>query len=167
MSKRFGRNQRRCLREALVNAKASDDMNRGLLVYQRQKINDLKMFIDEVIAIVGNGSILNPHPRVVHGIGRDRRNFDVPVLPPLSFNNFEVSCDEHARVITLNILETAVAKDKFSEALHFRVQLADEKVMYSMSKSAVLNTPKAVLIERLHREIARQLAHQLAEVLKR
>ena len=164
MSKRFGRNQKRRMREALL---ASEEMRKaGLqtISHMRSRIEDGLGFLEYVLEIVGEESILNPEPfdnRV------QKYNF-----PKIVFRNFPRFCPDEGTVacvqdVIANALETRVVLDRLKGAIHFRARLGNGDVAYALSDQAIAVMTTRQLAARLQQEISYQLANELAKELKR
>lgn len=169
MSKRFGRNQRRRLRQEIENLRLSDNMHRGLLVHQREKINELDQFVRDVVEIVGEISAVNPTPARQNGFSlSNTSSFQLPPYERSNFNSLEDPAQQSVvRLVTMDVLETKVEEGVLSDAIHFHVRLGNNKVVYAISKPAVAMLPRRVLIDRFHSEISRQLAIELVRIIKK
>ena len=164
MSKRFGRNQKRRMREALL---ANEELRKaGLQTISalRSRIEDGLGFLEYVLEIVGEESILNPEPfdnRV------QKYNF-----PKIVFRNFPRFCPDEGTVacvqdVIANALETRVVLDRLKGAIHFRARLGNGDVAYALSDQAIAVMTTRQLAARLQQEISYQLANELAKELKR
>lgn len=163
MSRRFGRNQKRRLREEAVKWQQTNERNEGLLRYNREKLQAAESFIQYVLDLLGPDNIANPEPRRVM-TNAEGPSYHAIDYGPLRFGS--QSC-EMAQMTVMNALETQVVRDHFKGAIHVRAVMRNENVCYSMSDAAIRIQPQHNLHARLSIEIARQIAPQLAKALKR
>lgn len=164
MSTRFGRNQKRRMREALLAGEELRKAGLQTISYMRSLLEDRRLFLEYVLDIVGEESILNPEPldnRV------QRYNF-----PKIVFRNFPRFSPDEGTVacvqnVIANVLETRVVLDRLKGAIHFRARLGNGDVAYALSDQAIAMMPTRQLAARLQQEISYQLANELAKELKR
>ena len=164
MSKRFGRNQKRRMRGALL---ASEDLRKaGLQTIgaMRGRLEGYRGFLEYVLEIVGEESILNPEPF-------DNRTQEYN-FPKIVFQSFPRFCPDEGTVacvqnVIANALETRVVLDRLKGAIHFRARLGNGDVVYALSDRAVAVMTTRQLAARLQQEISYQLANELAKELKR
>ena len=167
MSKRFGRNQKRKMREALLASEAGRALDSHLILAMRQKLNDHMRFLGYIIEIVGPDSVINPEPRLINMRG-EGSSFRVPIYPTLShIQNMDARSLEQVRDTIVHVLETHVAQGTFDDAVHFCVRLRNGDFAYALSDRAIAMMPMQELTDRLHQNISQLLAHQLARELKR
>ena len=164
MSKRFGRNQKRRMREALLAGEELRKAGLQTISHMRSLLEDRRLFLEYVLDIVGEESILNPEPfdnRV------QKYNF-----PKIVFRNFPRFCPDEGTVacvqnVIANVLETRVVLDRLRGAIHFRARLGNGDVAYAISDQAIAVMTTRQLAARLQHEISYQLANELAKELKR
>ena len=164
MSKRFGRNQKRRMREALL---ASEELRKAGLQtigHMRSRLEDYRRFLEYVLDIVGEESILNPEPPADRV---QKHNF-----PKIVFQSFPRFCPDEGTVacvqnVIANALETRVVLDRLKGAIHFRARLGNGDVAYALSDQAIAVMTTRQLAARLQQEISYQLANELAKELKR
>ena len=164
MSKRFGRNQKRRMREALL---ASEELRKaGLQTINalRSRIEDGLGFLEYVLEIVGGESILNPEPP-----DNQVQEYNFPKIvfqssPLFCPNERAVACVQN---VIANALETRVVLDRLKGAIHFRARLGNGDVAYAISDQAIAVMTTRQLAARLQHEISYQLANELAKELKR
>ena len=165
MSKRFGRNQKRRMRQEIEALDVMREHDKRAIDNLRSRVEDHRRFLEYALELVGPDSILNPEPRIVetYGYGDQTR---VPVYrEPLNiWHDRAVAKVESTLVRALN---TQVVRSALCPAMHFRARLRGGEVAYALTDEAIATMPTRRLEAVLHEHIARQLAHQLALVLKR
>ena len=164
MSTRFGRNQKRRMREALLAGEELRKAGLQTISYMRSLLEDRRLFLEYVLDIVGEESILNPEP-----LDNRVQKYNVPKIVFRNFPRFSpdegpVACVQN---VILNLLETRVVLDRLKGAIHFRARLGNGDVAYALSDQAIAMMPTRQLAARLQQEISYQLANKLAKELKR
>lgn len=138
MSKRFGRNQRRALREEVEKYVKAHEMDRALLGRQRQQIETLTAAMRTVANELGQHFFgLPPVQRDVN------RVFDIYRLPKpiaaetLMFIEGAELCAlvEHA-VYNLSVMTASVERDRITGSVHIMLETPDGKRFYAVSESA-------------------------------
>lgn len=171
MSKRFGRNQKRRMREALAAAQATADrldyareLDQALLRNQSSTISKLREFFLEVGQMVGRASVIAGEPPFLSN-GFDGMRLTPfgrhPAMAPTNPPEFEKFQDEILRILSIEAI-----RDTFSKAVHFRVGLADKEAAYGISESALDMMPAEMLESRIAHEIASQIAEVLVKQIK-
>ena len=164
MSTRFGRNQKRRMREALLAGEELRKAGLRTISHMRSLLEDRRLFLEYVLDIVGEESILNPEP---HDNRVQKYNFPKIVFrtfPRFSPDERTVACVQD---VIANVLETRVVLDRLKGAIHFRARLGNGNVAYALSDQAIALMPTRQLAARLQQEISYQLANELAKELKR
>ena len=165
MSKRFGRNQKRRMRQEIQALGERRTQDRRTIDNLYSRLDDHRRFLEYALELVGPDSILNPEPRMVEtsGYGDQTR---VPVYrEPLNiWHDRAVAKVESTLVRALN---TQVVRSALRPAMHFRARLRGGEVAYALTDEAIATMSTRQLEAVLHEHIARQLAHQLALALKR
>ena len=165
MSKRFGRNQKRRMRQETQALDELRTRDQQAITNLRERIEEHRGFLEYVLDIVGHGSILNPvpHPLVWAGGNGQMR---IPVLgEPL--NIWSPSSVESIQTTILHALGTRIILDRMRGSLHFLASMRNGDVAYALTNEAIATMSTQRLTAVLHKHIARQLAHQLALELKR
>jgi hypothetical protein len=177
MSQRFGRNQRRRAREALVAAnhriadlELAHVLDSGLLADMSERLCAIRQEIDDAKAIAGPMSILFPVEHEfrpgVKSTDRQPLSIDIPGRMPDSF-----ICDsptgsiEELRYsrLTLETLVLKIRPDVLHECVHVNVEFADGVWRYGLTRPAWYALPH----ERRQRLIAQVIPKELArEVAK-
>lgn len=166
MSRRFGRNQRRRAREALVQAAQSlgqereaRQMAEAIARESSARARTLRELLGEFASRVGRYAIAEGVPAKFESdwLGR-RPNFRLPVMPEFDvsaiFSNASMYdtmtiCDEVMRV-----LDVEVVRDHMKRDMHVRLYFDEHRVGYALSDHAVRNMTRAELVGRLAPEIA-------------
>src|SRR4051812_45424239 len=98
MSRRFGRNQRRRMREELAaksssigSLEAARAMDQGLLRYQSEKLDDYKEMLHEVRSMVGQAAVAAGEPAMEsYNPHADDDSFQKDVyMPPMSLSGYK------------------------------------------------------------------------------
>lgn len=185
MSRRFGRNQKRRMREQIAQeeqraAQASNqatmmrtmlELERGLMRETSDKLRDLEEFFGLVAARVGEyATISGLEPKYI----RDMPRFDqwrTPVqtpapIEPFSFENISAMDTVTIQDEIMRLLEIDVVRDNFAHQLHVRGLLGDGKIGYSISESALRRMTQQEITDRLVPEIAREVGRELVKLVK-
>jgi hypothetical protein len=166
MAKRFGRNQRRRMREQIVNAHDALRMSNGMLRAVSEKCDSIERAMDEARYVLQNSIALPPllyshHP---DPLGRDWSKPGSTSLREFMYTEGL----QHVSVKThhMHALLVEAQKTPPDGRLHVRTTLDSGCVAYNISSEALYSMPEDYLKEILHREISRQMAHELVNVLK-
>lgn len=160
MSKRFGRNQRRRLKEQL--AVAEDKASRfeegyyretGLLAHVSSKNAELRATLEEIKRMASRFSILVPPSTVANA----PHPFRVTSPNRLS--------DEELMVTTLNAVESAIEVDQ-NGRVHALLQHPDGKVRYALSSEAACFMTKEELITMITRYAIPDMVRSLVDQMK-
>lgn len=164
MSKRFGRNQKRAMREQIKASEASRAMDRGLIAEQGRKLRDAEDYQRSVARIVGENAIAAGKPSMMQMTAYG----DFQIAPrgqprmPSYMHSHPVSMDA-VRAETMRLLHIDVIRDITATQLHCRVMLKDKKAGYAISDLALMQMSKQELRHVIHREIADGLARLLVD----
>lgn len=165
MSKRFGRNQKRRMRQEIEALGERRTQDRRTIDNLYSRVDDHRRFLEYALELVGPDSILNPEPRMVETSGcSDQTRVPVYRVPLNIWNGRAVAKVESTLVHALN---TQVVRSALRPAMHFRARLGSGEVAYALTDEAIATMSTQQLTAVLHKHIARQLAHQLALELKR
>ena len=165
MSKRFGRNQKRRMRQELESLDKLRTRDQQAIANMRARIDDHRRFLEYILDIVGQDSILNPEPRMVDAAAIDRGSKVIyRSYPQFHVNDSNL---DTVRDYISHALQTRVILDRMRGSLHFLASMRNGDVCYAMTDEAIATMPTQQLKAVLHQHIARQLAHQLALELKR
>ena len=164
MSKRFGRNQKRRMRQETQALEELRKHDKQAIDNLRSRIDDHRDFLEYILDLVGQDSILNPEPRQLSWSGGgDQMRIPLPGHPL----NIWSSSVEYVQTTIVNALGTRVVLDRMRGSLHFLASMRNGDVAYALTNEAIATMSTQRLTAVLHKHIARQLAHQLALELKR
>ena len=162
MSKRFGRNQRRRLKEQL--AVAEDKASRfeegyyretGLLANVSSKNAELRAALEEIKRMASRFSILVPPSTVT--------TTNAP--GPFRVTSPNRLSDEELMVTTLNAVESAIEVDQ-NGRVHALLQHPDGKVRYALSSEAAHFMTKEELIIMITRYAIPDMVRSLVDQMK-
>lgn len=174
MSRRFGRNQKRRMREELLGAVAvadylevrlaecrkASEMDRALLRHQSEQIDHLRSIMTDAIRIAGEMSaIFPPNNMAVDGPARGRvmaRQTTRPLLPksPVDFFKMEIAAIDHE----LKVMLHSIRPERLRASTHVRVQFGDGGWGYAISEAALIDTPLDILSRRIAEELSKVIA---------
>ena len=165
MSKRFGRNQKRHMRQEIQALEELRKHDKQTIDNLRSRIDDHWDFLEYILELVGQDSILNSEPRQLRWLGGgDQMRIPLPGHP---LNVWSSSSVEYVQTTIVNALRTQVVLDRMRGSLHFLASMRNGDVAYALTNEAIATMPTQRLTAVLHEHIARQLARQLALELKR
>lgn len=149
MSRRFGRNQRRRAREALAASEQSISdletamtLDRALLRDQGRRLREYEYFQRDVVDLVGREAVIAGEPTTLD-LKWDERDGDrihhAPYQPLTMARIIDRSWqDSYAvRDEVLRLLQVETVAEPMRQQVHARVTLADERVGYAISESAL------------------------------
>lgn len=167
MSKRFGRNQKRRMREEIadlnsekksISARAKeylDDRNQAM-----GQLRDMQRMLEEIAGMVGRKSLAagNPTKFEANWLKTGKKNFRLPA-PIFAQTNYcyggpsrqEMAVMAHDEIMRL--LEVEAIRDPISRAMHVRVTFDDIAMGYAISDSALHAMPEEVLGEKMVNEL--------------
>lgn len=167
MSKRFGRNQKRRMREEIAIAKDDarfiaarakeylDDRNQAM-----GQLRDMQRMLEEIAGMVGRKSLAagNPTRFEANWLKTGQKNFRLPA-PIFAQTNYcyggpsrqEIAVMAHDEIMRL--LEVDAVRDPISRAMHVRVMFDDIAMGYALSDSALHAMPEEVLAEKMINEL--------------
>lgn len=160
MSKRFGRNQKRAMRQEIsrlnVSLRSENTSNRIL----RRKCEEQQESLGLVERILGRHFVgLQPEERGIRNFSPD---FAVP-----SMRSAQTQWHESHQALTHTILRLTNSKfsgilDNLRDCVHFRYVTAGGEVGYSISRDTWVTLPDDVRYEIVIREVTREMASFLA-----
>lgn len=176
MSKRFGRNQKRKMREALHLAElaagreyAGRMMAEGIARDNSRKLADLRENMAEVVGRLGNYAIAEGVPTTFQaGWLARNESFNLPVHQPFpSLFEYLSTAGEHATVAVhaelMRVLDISVVRDQMARDLHCRIEFDGIRLGYGISAHAIENMGRDELVRRMTPEIALMLANKLKD----
>ena len=169
MSRRFGRNQKRKMREEIACKQQALTRAEGLLRWTTAEKDRLVDTLSEARYILGDNVALPPemqgnHP---HPLGGD---WDAAPRMKLDLREFtstaamEPTTFQRMRMHTL--LVDWEDKTKTDDRVHVRSMLDNGEVVYSLSNAALYGMPRDALQALLTREVSRAIAQLMVEKLR-
>ena len=168
MSKRFGRNQKRAMRQQINAAQEQSEkfehahqMSLGLQKYTSARLEEAASTLRLVAEILGKNFVaLEPEQINVYG-------HSVPMPRPQPRNIQRMHSTEIIESVTESLLNFKLCEfkaelDALRENIHFRYITPAGDVGYAINAQEWLKMPRRVRIEFAQREIARDMAHNLA-----
>ncbi len=166
MAQRFGRNQRRRMREALA---AQVSYTERVLMHAAQKEHDIaevESVLDEARYILGN-SVALPPTRSGIELRDGQRSFSMAPNEPM--DDFLRSTRREPTVIKVQMMHALLVKVESSliePGLHVHVQLGSGEWAYAISEQDLHRMPADALRYRLERELNRQLADAMVKHIR-
>ena len=169
MSRRFGRNQKRKMREEIACKQQALTRAEGLLRYTAAEKDKLVDTLSEARYILGDNVALPPemqgnHP---HPLGRD---WDAAPRMKLDLREFTSTAAMAPTTFQRMRMHTLLVdwkdKTKADDRVHMRSMLDSGEVVYSLSSAALYEMPRDVLQALLTREISRSIAQLMVEKLR-
>lgn len=170
MSKRFGRNQKRRMREALQqandridNLEAAGGLQDKLVAYMRAQLSELR----DAIAVAEE--MLTPYsaalpPKTVEVHSLNGREVRLAAAPPMLT---AVSCGapafEPPDARRLHILTASLHKDARRMGEHVLVSFDNMEWGYALEWRAIASTPHNILVRRISESLAILISRQLKE----
>ena len=165
MSRRYGRNQKRAHRQRIAELEEAYTREQHLLAYLRNQLDGLRAEVEDAKHELG-ADFIAFHPQTMRDPGSQcgffRMTHRADPQRYLGADLSRLSLDYLVfHVLKLN----AERQDSpvLSNRLHINVALADGRVQYAITESALA----AISDERLVREVSRSLAQQLTVELRR
>lgn len=163
--RRFGRNQKRKMREQLENISYAEKMSRELAGHYSDKLRSAKDEIEDAKRIIGqNSALFSPRNHMVNS--RSRR-YDVAIIPDISMcdiGNMPVYSSYKKISLPVMLLEV---QNKDSEVfarlgnqIHMRLDFSDYTIGYACDVDALRNMG----VDRIAKEVARLLHAKLQAV---
>lgn len=172
MGKRFGRNQKRRMREQVANLQEALERDGSLLHHVSEKKRELEEVLCRARSILGNHVALPPeligdHP---YPLGGDFYA-DVPAPMPLMPCADQQPAIEsiHIQIARMHELLSWIEDGRATAdglAIHFCVQLDSGKAAYAISRRAIERLSAAELQRTIAPQIALELAGHLARAVK-
>lgn len=171
MSKRFGRNQKRVMREQIAfNAKTASNLSDALLMEQGLKAH-IREKLDEATEILGGvARILGRHfaglKPEVHQIDSHRREYPYRLHPPafdIDFSTFfenDVPKLVSVQLYELEHVYPKAVRDQITGDVHIHLQTPDGRRSYAVSGSAWHQMKKDR--RRMADEFGRMIGEELA-----
>lgn len=169
MGKRFGRNQKRRMRQQvnsleLRNAQLeySHTLDRHLLADMSGKLEEARCFIAEIKEVVGESCVIAGSPELMKVSNTPVR---LPIGSSLGVNEGLIFSPEFSDAAmlsaVLNALSVSAVRSVVAGQLHVLAELAGKQVRLCLSDGAIRNMPRNVLESRIAKDMARQLVIEL------
>ena len=169
MSKRFGRNQKRKLREKVENLNEARQLDKALL-YDIQgrhgkAVRQVERMLDIIEGIFQNSTALPPKTEKGN---IDYQRYILPIYEPMKSFGSSIAgtvFDQDTlsyKIVDLYKLETFLEEnvDTFSMSAHLRFYNGGESVYY-ISEAGLRSMPDKILIDQLIPEITKQLVYYM------
>lgn len=173
MSKRFGRNQRRKMREALADTASALEMSQGLAAHVSKKAAFLKRELDDARDIAGQMSVLFPPEELLaeHRKPPMRGEMFMVDIPrrleslPQFLSDTPPALDPgvKSRRAPLAMLTTSIDPRALENSIHVRVIFANNEACYAVTASAWHSLTTAQRVQAIQCEIAPALARLLVK----
>lgn len=160
MSKRFGRNQRRRMRESIERLEVANEMAQELSKHLGKKLRFLEDQIYEATRIAGNMTVLFP-AKSIQMDGKARDSIDLPIQQDVKAYVDMAVFDSVLQVQRLNVMLGAIDIDKLRCATHVKVKFGDERWGYALSDIAIISAPKDSLVKIITREFGHVMGTDL------
>lgn len=174
MSKRFGRNQKRAMREQIAfSAKTASNLSEALLMEQglkvrlREKLDEANEVLSDVARILGrNFAGLKPE---VREITEQQREYPYRMHPPIQPVDFSfLRADEVPELVSFQLYELEhvypkIVRDRLTEAVHIHLQTPDGLKSYAVSGCAWFQMKMDR--RRMLKEFAPMIADELARFI--
>lgn len=171
MSRRFGRNQKRRMREELAakqervaNLETGMAMDRGLLRDQSEKLSNLKEMMGEFAERVGRYAIAEGVPTMFDADWLMRKqSFGMSIemgVPSFAYHGAMLdSYRVHDEV--MRILDVEVVRNHMARNMHCRLQFDGHQIGYAISDHALVGMTSDELARRITPEVVRMLMLEL------
>jgi hypothetical protein len=185
VSRRFGRNQKRRMREQIAEAELRAqsgeqraagaknqadmlrtmlDLDRGLMRETSDKLQTYKRFFVEVAHKVGTyATIAGVEPKYI-GEVMTGPTFRWPVpqdFNPARFDSMSMETAVAFHDELMEVLRVTAVRDHFSDQMHMRVELDGKIIGYSISRSALAKMSAAQIEETIGPEITHALVIEI------
>ena len=174
MGKRFGRNQKRAMREVVAALHESNsNLNEGLLMqqgisdHQRRKIETMRESLDDVARELG--PYFYGLPPVKRRMDEYQDRYRLPAQIKASDLMFR-DTDEISHLVSyaaheLSLVKADVERNQFTGSVHVELETPSGKRCYALSASAWESMRKDE--DRLRRQILPMIANEMAKFIAR
>ena len=175
MSKRFGRNQKRALREKIASLERQLSQLEGWTERYRQERNQLQNAIDEAAQVLGYHHAALPVQHSGYTINPAyTRNMHQAAPPPQNLwvakGNDPISAKqpyELQKMLQLTVAQHKNTDSHHTHNMHYLARLGDSyQSVYCISEKALYETPLHILKGRFARHVAEQLAELFTQEIK-
>ncbi|WP_428398262.1 hypothetical protein [Marinobacter salarius] len=166
MSKRFGRNQKRRMREEIAAVSAERDSLREWLNQEIALGARNRQIVDETAQVLGR-RFMTLEPEVVEVQALDQlahgwRAHFMPKLQPYDMTNATPSYETMMEVL-LPVLYGSVFADELGRHIHIRFTYAGQDVGYAIGLNSLRMLPPEAAARRISQEMGRFLCAELAK----
>ncbi len=161
--KRFGRNQKRRMREQVAQLQQGMAMDRALLADQRSRLDGLREEIRAAKRIAGAHAVLFS-PERVHWEIEARQVVRRPVVGSVPRGFIGDPMKETFETVDLDVMLADAQITDWERRVHLQVTFRDSRVGYAITRQALEGIPKDELVRMLTREMAPMLAQQIAKL---
>lgn len=184
MSRRFGRNQKRRLREELAAMQSAAGMQASMARGNAERANraeesctgalvreaQIRQMLEATGAMVGRQALAAGIPTNFNAdwLKHGKKNFRLPVpVFAAEAPSYGVRCTEEAVMVhdeIMRLLEVEAVRSQVSRAMHVRVTFDDIPIGYALSDSALRSLPETMLADRIARELRPLLVNAIQEL---
>lgn len=155
MSRRFGRNQKRKMREQIAFAVNALEEARQGRKRMKEAYDEVYQELDDAKRIAGSMSVLF-QPKAMKMRGSVREYVEVVSQHhPLSLDSMDTI--KEIRSMRLPVLLSTIDEDRLHERVHIRVQYDGAAFGYCVTQATMQHVPNDILLRRVGQEIAQQL----------
>jgi hypothetical protein len=157
MSKRFGRNQKRRMRDEQARLSEALEMSRGLA----RHLSDQKRAVESELTEAKDFALqfsaaLPPQTMQLEGPARDVEVYEAQRFDFASVGDTS-RMDTTIRRLPLRMLFAEVENDSFRRALHCKVKFGDGRWGYGITEAALVQMPRGRLVRLISEQIAEQI----------
>ena len=164
MSKRFGRNQKRRMREQIAQMTAERDINKDFYLQERARGERNRRIVEETAQVLGRHfCTLDPDCVEVRDLNQLVHGWRVMDEPPLECYLWDTELPTFATFTerVLPILYGSVQTDQLRRHVHMEFTYHGKMVGYGIDLDTLKLMPPKVAVERMGREMARHLQRSL------
>ena len=159
MSKRYGRNQKRAAREKIVELQRALDMQRGIAVYTRNKMDNYEATINRVAKVLGPN--FYGLPAVKREVDVVRQNYRMPSADSASAfmmmqPDMKADLVRYA-VNNLDVMLCTSDMDYLRDTVHLMLHGRDGKIGYAISRNAMETATVEDVIPYFTQLVAREM----------
>lgn len=154
MSRRFGRNQKRKMREQVANAILMLEETRASRKRMKELLDEVSQELDDAKRIAGEMSVLfKPKPVRMNSV----REYVEVVAHTHMLSMDSIETIQAIKSMRLPVLLSSIEQDMLKEMVHVRVHYDGGALGYAVTQQTMRSVPKDILLRRVGSEIAHQL----------
>jgi hypothetical protein len=157
MAKRFGRNQKRKLRELVENHKQAYLREAQLLAHCRSNLEELREQVHEAKKLLGSYSVIFPPQEIATHQIHEIYRFAPPMKVSFESGLYSMETDMMLRSIDLPVMTTFVDIDKMRNQAHFILKTIAGDIGYAVDIRHLERGPRDYAIQHMSRQIAAML----------